>query len=169
MLPTTHIAASCLLTVYIINSDTGMSSQLLILSGGSLSLHFALDIIPHGYIATPETIFKKPVPTLIEIIPGPFILLASILLFGNPFLFLLASFFGMMPDLATTFYSSKQGLAEKIPFNAPIHSLHRKLHWFEEDHDDGSYTFMFPKNPLLVFEALFLIFLVVVLFSGTFW
>jgi len=168
MLPTTHIAASCLLTAYTINLDTSISSQLLILSGGSLSLHFALDIIPHGYIATPETIFKKPVLTLIEIIPGPIILLASILLFGNPFLFLLASFFGMVPDLATTLYSSKQGLAEKIPSIVPIHSLHRKLHWFEKDLEGGGYSFMFPKNPLLVCEVLFLICLVVVLFSGTF-
>ena len=168
MLPTTHIAASCLLTAYTINSDTGTFSQLMILSGGSLLLHYAIDIIPHGYITIPDTIFKKLIPTILEIVPGPLILMASIMIFGNPLFFILASFFGILPDLFTTLYVSHRGLAEKIPFVVPIHSLHRKLHWFEEDHGDGCYTFMFPKNPLLVCEALFLICLVVVLFSGTF-
>jgi len=143
-------------------------AQLLTLSGGSLLLHFALDIIPHGYIATPQTIFKKAVPTILEIVPGPIILLVSTLLFGSPLLFVVASFFGMLPDLVTTFYSSKRALAKEIPFIVPIHSLHRKLHWFEKDHGGGSYTFMFPKIPLLFFEALFLSCLLVVLFSGTF-
>jgi hypothetical protein len=168
MLPTTHIAASCLLTAYTINSDTGTFSQLMILSGGSLLLHFALDLIPHGYIATPETIFKKTLPTIIEVIPGPVILLISILKFKSPIFFILAAFFGILPDLVATLYTSNRGLAEKIPLVVPIHRLHRFIHWFETDLADGGYSFMFSKNPLLVCETLFLICLVLVLFSGTF-
>jgi len=165
MLPTTHIAASCLLTAYTLHSGMDTFPQVLVLSGGSLLLHYTLDVVPHGYIATPDTIFKKLIPTLIEIIPGPLILLASILVFGHPLFFIPAAIFGMLPDLVTTLYAANRGLAEKIPFAVPIHSLHRKLHWFEIDNADGSYTFMFPKNPLLVCEALFLTCLVVVLFT----
>jgi len=168
MLPTTHIAASCLLTAYTINSETGTFSELMILSGGSLLLHFALDVIPHGYIATPETIFKKPIPTIIEILPGPFILLISMLTFKSSLLFVWAAFFGIIPDLVATLYTSNRGLAEKIPLVVPIHRLHRFIHWFETDLADGGYSFMFPKNPLLVCEILFLACLVVALFTGKF-
>ena len=166
MLPTTHIAASCLLTAYTINSDTGTFPQLMILSGGSLLLHFALDLIPHGYIATPETIFKKTLPTIIEVIPGPVILLISILKFKSPLLFILAAFFGILPDLVATLYNSNRDLAKKIPFIVSIQGLHRRVHWFEKDLEDGGYSFMFSKNPLLVFETLFLACLVMVLFPG---
>jgi len=166
MLPTTHIAASCLLTAYTLDSGVGTFPQLIVLSGGALLVHYALDIVPHGYIALPDTIFKKLIPTILETVPGPLILLASILIFGNPLLFILAAFFGMIPDLFTTLYVSNRGLAEKIPFAVSIHRLHRKLHWFEEDHGNGRYTFMFPKNPLLAGEVLLLAGLLAGLFLG---
>jgi len=164
MLPTTHIAASCLLTSYTINSGMGPVPQAAVLSGGSLLLHYALDTIPHGYIATPDTIFKKVLPTLIETVPGPLIFIASALLFGHPFLFALAAFFGLLPDLIAMLYHSRRGLADKIPLAAFLHRVHRKVHWFETDHADGSFTFLFPKNPLLVGEALLLFCIVTVLF-----
>ncbi len=165
MMPTTHLAASCLLTVYTLNSGMDTFPQVLVLGVGSLLLHYALDLIPHGYIATPETIFKKLIPTIIEIVPGPLILLASILIFGHPLFFILAAFFGILPDLLTTLYAVNRALAEKIYFLVPMHRLHRKVHWFEMDLADGGYTFMFSKNPLLVCEMLFLICMVVVLFA----
>jgi len=81
-------------------------------------------------------------------------------------LFILAAFFGILPDLVATLYNFNRGLAEKIPFIVSIQRLHRRVHWFEKDLEGGGYSFMFPKNPLLVCEALLLVCLVMVLFLG---
>jgi len=92
--------------------------------------------------------------------------LISILKFKSPLFFILAASFGILPDLVATLYNSNRGLAKKIPFIVSIQGLHRSVHWFEKDLEDGGYSFMFSKNPLLVFETLFLVCLVMVLFSG---
>lgn len=70
--------------------------MLAVLSIGSLALHFLLDCIPHGFITTPWTIFKKFVPTVIELVPGSLIIAAAILVFGHPLLFLLAAAFSLI-------------------------------------------------------------------------
>lgn len=164
MMPTTHIAASCLLTVCTVNSGLASIPSLAVLTGGSLLLHYGLDTIPHGYVATPQTLFKKAVPTIIEMVPGPLIFIASVMLFGHPFLFALAAFFGLLPDMIIMLYHSKPGLADKIPLAVFLHRLHRRVHWFEIDHDDGSCTFLFPKNPMLVCEGILLTAIISALF-----
>ena len=165
MIVTTHIAAPCLLTVCTIQSGADDVPKLLAVTGGSLVLHLILDIVPHGFIATPDTIFRKIAPTVIELIPGPLILIASIVFFGNPILFLTASFFGLIPDLCTVLFCWSRESAVKLPFVLLIHRLHRKVHWFETEHPDGSVSTFFPNNMLLALEAVFIICILTVLFK----
>jgi hypothetical protein len=167
MTPTTHIATACLLTTLVVKSGTEGLPALLVVTGGSLLLHLASDMIPHGYIATSHTIFRKIVPTVIEIFPGPLILLASIWLMGNPVLFIIAAFFGLLPDFATTLYCRDREKAAKIPLVLPLHRLHRKIHWFETELSDGEISFLFPNRPLLAFEAVCVFCILTVLFKGT--
>ncbi len=127
-----------------------------VLSIGSLALHYALDCIPHGFITTPWTIFKRFLPTAVELVPGPLILAGSVAAFGHPFLFLLAASFSLLPDLCSTLVW-QHGRGSKLPPVRALHRLHRKVHWFETDHPDGSVTHMFPNRPLLVFEACLLV------------
>jgi hypothetical protein len=119
---------------------------------GSLALHFALDCIPHGFITTPWTIFKKFGPTAVELVPGPLILAGSILAFGHPFLFLTAAAFSLLPDLCSTLVWKHAMGSALLPVRA-LHRLHRSVHWFETDHPDGSVTHMFANTPLLAAEA----------------
>jgi len=123
---------------------------------GSLALHFAFDCIPHGFITTPWTIFKKFLPTAVELVPGPLILAGSVAAFGHPFLFLLAAGFSLLPDLCSTLVW-KQGRGSNFYPVRALHRLHRKVHWFETDHPDGSVTHRFANRPLLVREACLLV------------
>jgi hypothetical protein len=164
MTPTTHVATSCLITVLTVQSGMDGLQKLLVVTGGSLFAHLIFDIVPHGLITTPNTIFKKIIPTVVELFPGPLILIVTIWLFGNPFLFLVASFFGLIPDLSTVLYCRKKEVALKIPFVSFIHQIHRKIHWFETEHSDGTVSYLFPKNPLLTLEAFLTVFILMVLF-----
>ena len=152
MTPTTHIASSCLLTTVMMRSGAGEAVVLTVLSAGSLALHFLLDCIPHGFITTPWTIFKKLTPTAIELLPGPLILAAAILIFGNPWLFLFAAAFSILPDISSTLVWKDKRFAGIYPL-CIVHRLHRLVHWFETDNPDGSVSHLFPNRPLLVFEA----------------
>jgi hypothetical protein len=152
MTPTTHIASSCLLTTIMMRSGAGDAVVLTVLSVGSLALHFLLDCIPHGFIATPWTIFKKFKPTVIELVPGPLILAAAILIFGHPWLFLLAAAFSLLPDICSTLVWKDKRFAGIYPLRI-VHRLHRLVHWFETDNPDGSVSHLFSNGPLLVFEA----------------
>jgi hypothetical protein len=152
MTPTTHIASACLLTAGMLKSGAGPGTMLAVLSIGSLVLHFALDCIPHGFITTPWTIFKKFGPTAAELVPGPLILAGSIFAFGHPFLFLIAAFFSLIPDACSTLVWNHSPGSTLYPVRA-LHRLHRKAHWFETDHPDGTVTHMFANRPLLAVEG----------------
>jgi len=129
---------------------------LAVLSIGSLALHFILDSIPHGFITTPWTIFKKFVPTVIELVPGPLIIAAAILVFGHPLLFLLAAAFSLIPDICSTLVWKHNRVAAMYPLRA-LHRLHRLVHWFEIDNPDGSVSHIFPNGPLLAVEGCLLV------------
>jgi len=164
MTSTTHVASSCLIAVVTLQSGLDNVQTVVTVAGSSLLLHFILDIFPHGYIATPTTIFKKVVPTIVEMIPPPLILFAVIWLFDNTFLFLTASFFGILPDGITMVFYKRRKMIERIPYIVCIHTLHRKVHWFETEHSDGTVSFLFPNVFLLVCEGFFIISIVTVLF-----
>ncbi|KPJ56245.1 MAG: hypothetical protein AMJ42_05560 [Deltaproteobacteria bacterium DG_8] len=163
MTSTTHVAVSCLITASTIQSDIDNVQKAVIVAAGSLLAHLILDIVPHGFIATPFTIFKKVVPTITELLPGLLILTAAIGLFGNALLFLIASFFGILPDMASVMFYKRRGLISRIPSILLIHKIHRKVHWFETEHEDGTVSYIFPNTPLLVLEAIFTVFVVVML------
>lgn len=164
MTPTTHIASSCLLTAAVVRSGTGEAAAFAVLSVGSLALHFLLDCIPHGFITTPWTIFKKFLPTALELFPGPLILAASILIFGHPLLFAFAAAFSLVPDICSTLvWNRKRGSA--LPAVRALHRLHRLVHWFETDHPDGSVTHMFANRPLLAVEACLLALIISALYQ----
>ena len=139
--------------------------KIIAVTGGSLLAHFVLDIVPHGFIATPSTLFKKVVPTIAELTPGPIILIAAIGLFDNTFLFLIASFFGILPDMVTILFYKRRELISGIPFLLSIHKIHRKVHWFESENTDGTVSLPFPNTLLLTFEVFFIFFIVTVLFK----
>ncbi|MBM4309800.1 MAG: hypothetical protein FJ119_02475 [Deltaproteobacteria bacterium] len=141
-----------MLTASILHSGAGPYTTLAVVSIGALALHFALDCIPHGFITTPWTIFKKIGPASAELLPGPLILAGAILAFGHPFLFLLAAGFSLLPDVCSTLVWQRSGIADLYAVRA-LHRLHRLVHWFETDHPDGSVTHMFPNRPLLAAEA----------------
>ncbi|MCP4716492.1 MAG: hypothetical protein GY868_15335, partial [Deltaproteobacteria bacterium] len=155
----------CCITAGLIHGEVQTGAVLLGVTAGTLCSHFLLDFIPHGFIATPKTIFKKTVPTLIEIIPGPVILLAAILLFGHPELFFIAAVFSCLPDVVAVVYNRDAALTQKIPGARALHRLHRFIHWFETDHADGSTSFLFPNRPLLAVEVVVILGMLVVLFG----
>jgi hypothetical protein len=152
MTPTTHILSACVLTAGLLHFGAGPAALFAAVSIGSLALHFALDCIPHGFITTPWTIFKKFGPTAAELVPGPLILAGSILAFGHPFFFLTAAAFSLLPDLCSTLVWKRATGSALLPVRA-LHRLHRSVHWFETDHSDGSVTHMFANKPLLAGEA----------------
>jgi len=165
MTSTTHVAVSCLITVSTIQSGIDSVQKLIAVTAGSLCAHLILDIAPHGFIATPSTIFKKVLPTITELLPGLLILSTAIGLFDNAFLFLVASFFGILPDMITMMFYKRRELILRIPLMLFIHKIHRKVHWFETEHEDGTVSYIFPNRPLLAFEAIFMVFIVVILFK----
>lgn len=152
MTPTTHIASASLLTAGMLHSGAGAGTTFAVLTLGSLALHFVLDCIPHGFITTPWTIFKKFLPTAAELVPGPLILAGAILAFGHPFFFLLAAGCSLLPDFCSTLVWRRSRFAALYPVRA-LHRIHRLVHWFETDHPDGSVTHLFPNRPLLAAEA----------------
>ncbi len=163
MTTTTHVTTSCLITLVTIHSRMDSLEKLLIAAGVSFISHLILDCIPHGFIADPKTIFKKAMPTLLELAPGPIILISAIWVFGNPLLFLTAACFSILPDVATTLLYKKRNLMAQIPGILFIHRIHRKVHWFETDNPDGTVSYLFPNQPLLVVEAFVTLSLLIVL------
>ncbi len=167
MTSTTHVSSSCLIAVVTLQSGLDNVQKIVTVAGSSLLLHLILDILPHGYIATPATIFKKVVPTIVEMLPPPLILIAAIWLFDNAFLFLTASFFGILPDIISTLFYKRREMIVRIPYIVFIHKIHRKVHWFETEHADGTVSFLFPNVFLLVCEAFFIVIIVTALFRQT--
>lgn len=154
MTTTTHTAVSCFITALIIPSPIDDSHKAVIVSAGALFSHFLLDALPHGFIAKPTTLFKETLPTLAELVPGPLILIAAVCLFDNALLFIAASSFGILPDVITTVYYKKKHMVA-IPLFSYIHTLHRRVHWFETEHADGMFSCRIPTALLLAGEALF--------------
>ena len=165
MTATTHITVSCLVTTLTIQTTTDNLYRFSIVAGLSLVSHFILDLLPHGFIAKPETLFKKLWPTLLELLPGPLILFAAISLFGNGPLFIIAVFFSVLPDIITTLYYTRKHLVSWFPPLLYLHSLHRKVHWFETEHPDGTCSYRYPNLPLLAGEALFAFCVAIFLFK----
>lgn len=134
-------------------------------SAGAFSAHLLLDTIPHGFIARPATLFKETLPTLAELLPGLLILIFSVWLFDNALLFCIASSCGILPDVITTLYYKKKKIIVAIPLLPFIHTLHRRVHWFESEPPEGSFASRFPNGLLLVCEALFTSFILFALFN----
>ena len=155
MTTTTHIAVSCFITVRIIPLPIDDIHKAVIVSAGALFAHLLLDALPHGFIATSNTLFKETLPTLAELVPGPLILIAAVWFFDNALLFALASCFGALPDVISTVYYKKKHRMVSTPLFPYMHTIHRRVHWFEKKHPDGSYSCRFPNNVLLACEALF--------------
>ena len=164
MTSTTHVATSCLITVISIQSCTNNVQTILVVTGGSLLAHLILDVFPHGYIATPSTLFKKIVPTVLELVPGPIILIVSIWLFEHAFLFLIAALFGILPDIITVLFYKRKERISRIPPILFIHNIHRNVHWFETENADGTVSFPLPNAILLSFEAILITSILILLF-----
>jgi hypothetical protein len=151
---TTHVAASCLITICAVRSGQGPATQALAASTAALLAHLALDMLPHGFVATPQTIFKKIGPTLAELLPPIIILGTAVVLFGQAHLFLTTAFFGLLPDIVSTLYYKRREFVSASLLLLTIHRLHRKAHWFEAEGADGRVVRRFPNAPLLSIEAL---------------
>lgn len=164
MTTTTHISAACVIAALAVKSNLDSMEKLLVVAAASLASHFIIDLIPHGFVADPNTIFKKIMPTILELAPGPVILLFAIATFGSPLLFLWAAGFSIIPDVVSTLIWKGNLLVLKIPGLARIHQLHRKVHWFETDNPDGTVSYLFPNRPLLALEGLLIASLLLVLF-----
>jgi hypothetical protein len=164
MTTTTHISASCVIAALAIKSGLGPVEKLLVVAAASLVSHYLIDLIPHGFIAVPSTIFKKFIPTVFELAPGPVILLIATATFGSPFLFLWAAGFSIIPDVVTTLAWKGHDQVLKVPGLSLIHRLHRKVHWFETDHPDGTVSYLFSNRPMLAVEALLVTSLILILF-----
>ena len=130
----------------------------------SLASHFIIDLIPHGFIAHPNTIFKKFIPTFFELAPALVIMLFAMAAFGSPLLFLWAVGFSIIPDVVTILIWKGNDQVAKVPGLSLIHSLHREVHWFETENPDGTVTYLFPNRPMLALEALLILCLLLVLF-----
>lgn len=163
MTATTHITVSCLITSLTVQTASGELQKYAIVTGLSLISHFILDLLPHGFIAKPNTLFRKLLPTLLELFPGPIIIAGAVSLFGSGMLFLSAAFFSVLPDLITTLYYQRKHLVSSVAPLLYLHMLHRKVHWFETENPDGSCSYRYPILPLLAGEALFMCCLLFVL------
>jgi hypothetical protein len=166
MTTTTHISSACIITVIAVKSGIDTAEKFLIVACASFVAHLMLDIIPHGFIAAPHTIFKKILPTLLELGPGPVILVFAIYVFGNPLLFLWAAGFSILPDIASTLIWKNQERFCTIPGFALIHRIHRTVHWFEIDNPDGTVSYLFPSRPLLAVEAVLILSFLFLLFKS---
>ena len=166
MTTTTHITSSCIVTVLAVKSGIDTAEKFLIVACATFAAHLILDIIPHGFIATPHTIFKKTVPTLLELGPGSVILILAIYVFGNPVLFLWAAGFSILPDIASTLIWKNPERFCTIPGFALIHRIHRTVQWFETANPDGTISYLFPGRPLLAVEAALIISFLFLLFKS---
>ena len=166
MTTTTHISSACIITVLAIKSGIDTVEKFLIVACASFVAHLILDLIPHGFIAEPETIFKKTIPTLLELGPGPVILIFAISVFGNPVLFLWATGFSILPDIASTLIWLNQKRFFSVPGFPLIHCMHRTVHWFAIDNPDGSVSYLFPSRPLLALEAVLILSFLFLLFKS---
>jgi hypothetical protein len=164
MTTNTHITASCVIAALAIQSGLGPGEKLLVVAAASLASHFIIDLIPHGFIAHPDTIFKKFIPTFFELAPSLVILLFAMAAFGSPLLFLWAAGFSIIPDIMTILAWKDNNWILQIPGLSLLHWMHRKVHWFETDHPDGTVTYLFPNRPMLAIEALLVTSLLLVLF-----
>lgn len=156
MLPTTHIAASCLIAAGIDGAGLGTGWSWGLAVAGGFSAHLALDLVPHGFIATPDTMFRKFWPTVAEIVPALAVLGWGLLRFGSPLLCLVTVAAGLAPDVVTGLRAKCPGLVDSWAPVRAVHVLHRSVHWFEKDLPDGTVQFRFPPVPLLAIEAIFL-------------
>ena len=125
MTATTHITVSCLITTLTVQTASSDLQLFAIVTGVSLLSHFILDLLPHGFIAKPTTLFRKLWPTLLELLPGPLILVAAISLFGNGIFFLSAAFFSVLPDIITTLYYKRKQLVSSVALLHIFPSVHR--------------------------------------------
>jgi len=166
MTTTTHISSACIITVLALKSGIDTAEKFLIVACASFVAHLIFDIIPHGFIATPDTIFKKLTPTLLELGPGAVILIFAISVFGNPVLFLWAAGFGILPDIASTLIWLNQKRFTSVPGFPLIHQLHRTVHWFAIDNPDGSVSYLFPSRPLLALETVLILSFLFLLFKS---
>ncbi len=166
MTTTTHITSSCIVTVLAVKSGIDTAEKFLIVACASFAAHLLLDIIPHGFIAEPHTIFKKLIPTLLELGPGSVILAVAICVFDHPVLFLWAAGFGILPDIVSTLIWKDGKRYSSFPGFLLIHRMHRTVHWFQTNNPDGSVSYRFPVQPLLAFEAALIIFFLVFLFKS---
>jgi hypothetical protein len=166
MTTTTHISSACIITVLAIKSGIDTAEKLLIVACASFVAHLMLDIIPHGFIAEPHTIFKKIIPTLLELGPGLMIVFFAIYVFGNPVLFLWAAGFGILPDIASILIWLNQKRFSSVPGFPLIHRIHRTVHWFQTDNPDGSVSYLFPVRPLLAVEAVLILSFLFLLFKS---
>jgi hypothetical protein len=164
MTTTTHISASCVIAALAIRSGLDSIEKLLVVAATAFAAHFILDLIPHSFIAAPHTIFKKVLPTIFELAPGPVILLLAIGVYGNPFLFCWSAAFGILPDIATTLLWKNIGPVSRLPGFSTIHRLHRAVHWFEKDNPDGTVSFKFSGRLLIALESVLFISLILCLF-----
>lgn len=151
--------------VYTIESGMDGLPQVLTLTGGALLLHFALDLVPHGYVATARTIFREALPTIVDTVPTLLVLIASIVTFGNPLLFLTASFFGLLPDVFSTLHVANRRLARRIPTVSFVHAVHGKIHWLPNDDPANTLPAMLQRGPLLACEGVFMLGILAVLFG----
>jgi hypothetical protein len=166
MTTTTHISSACIISVLAIKSGIDTVEKFLIVACASFVAHLMLDTIPHGFIAEPHTIFKRILPTLLELGPGPVILIFAIYVFGNPVLFLWAAGFSILPDIASTLIWKNQERFSSVPGFPLIHRIHRTVHWFEIDNSDGSVSYLFPGRPLLAVECVLILSFLFVLFKS---
>jgi len=154
MTTSTHVAASCLLAACALRTGLGPLAQAMAASAAALLAHLVLDMVPHGFVATPTTMFKKAGPTLAELLPAMIILGTALVLFGRAPLFLAASFFGIVPDMVSVVFYKRSDLIAGSSLLLTIHRLHRKAHWFEDEQADGTVINRFHAAPLLSIEAL---------------
>jgi hypothetical protein len=72
----------------------------------------------------------------------------------------------VLPDIITTLYYTRKHLVFSVPPLLYLHKLHRKVHWFETEHPDGTCSYRYPNLPLLAAEALFTCWVAMVLFNN---
>lgn len=156
MLPTTHIAVSCLIAAGIDAAALGPGWSCGLAVAGGFSAHLALDLVPHGFIATPDTMFRKFWPTVAEIVPALAVLGWGLLRAAPPVLCMVTVAAGLAPDVVTALRAKRSGLVDGWAPARAVHVLHRRVHWFEKDLPDGTVQFRFRPVPLLAFEAVFL-------------
>jgi hypothetical protein len=78
---------------------------------------------------------------------------------------LIATLFGILPDIITVLFYKRTERISRIPFMLSIHNIHRNVHWFETENADGTVTFPLPNAILLSFEAILITSILILLFK----